>query len=115
MTLEYCRVHDIWVQAYSPLKADDISKTPNLFNSSSDASPEIRELVKLLADLSKKYDANPAAVMLAWLLRHPATITPIIGATKAQHIVDDCVADRIELTREEWYLLLAAAEQIRFS
>lgn len=113
-TLDYCRLHDVWVQAYSPLKADDIGNAPSLLNPPADAAPEVREMVQLLADLSKKYDANPAAVMLAWLLLHPAGITPIIGATKTQHVADDCVADRIKLTREEWYTLLAAATKVRF-
>jgi predicted oxidoreductase len=113
-TLDYCRLHDIWVQAYSPLKAGDIGKTPNVLNPPANALPELRDLAELLSHLSKKYDARPAAIMLAWLLRHPAGITPIIGATSAQHVLDDCVADRIELTREEWYGLLAAAARVRF-
>jgi predicted oxidoreductase len=113
-TVDYCRSHDIWVQAYSPLKADDNGYPPNVLNPPSDATPEVRNLAQLLAEVAKKYDANPAAVMLAWLLRHPAGITPIIGATKVQHVVDDCLADRIHLTREEWYRLLAAAVQVRF-
>lgn len=113
-TVDYCRLHDIWVQAYSPLSADDIASPPNVFNPPADAPAEVQELAQLLADLAKKYEANRAAIILAWLLRHPAGITPIIGTTKAQHLVDDCVADRIELTREEWYSLLAAAAKVRF-
>jgi predicted oxidoreductase len=87
---------------------------PNLFNPPANAPAEVREMAQLLGDLAKKYDASRAAVMLAWLLRHPAGITPIVGTTKAQHLVDDCVADRIELTPEEWYALLAAAAKVRF-
>jgi predicted oxidoreductase len=47
--------------------------------------------------------------MLAWLLHHPAGIVPIIGATKVEHVIDNCAADRIELSRAEWYSLLRAA------
>ena len=50
--------------------------------------------------------------MLAWLLHHPAGIVPIIGATKIEHIIDNCAADRIELSRAEWYALLRAAAQL---
>ena len=113
-TLDYCRLHDIWVQAYSPLSADDIGNAPNVFNPPTNAPAATQEMAKLLGDLADKYKANRAAVMLAWLLRHPADITPIVGTTKAQHLVDDCVADKIELTREEWYSLLAAATKFRF-
>ena len=43
--------------------------------------------------------------MLAWLLHHPARIVPVIGATKPEHVIDNCAADRIELSRAEWYAL----------
>jgi predicted oxidoreductase len=112
-TLDYCRVHNIQVQAYSPLKSDNFWAPPSLLNPPPDASPEIKAAVQLLADLSRKYDATPAAIMLAWLLRHPAGTVPIMGATKAEHVVQGCVADRIELTRAEWYSLLAAAARIQ--
>ena len=112
-TLDYCRAHDIWVQAYSPLKSDNINNPPNLLNPPSSAPPAVSDAVQLLADLAKKYDATPAAIMLAWLLCHPAGITPIIGATKAEHIIEACAADRIDLTRVEWYSLLDAATKIQ--
>lgn len=67
-TLNYCRLHDIWVQAYSPLSADDVDHPPNVFNPPSDAPPEVQELAQLLESLARKYDANRAAIMLAWLL-----------------------------------------------
>jgi predicted oxidoreductase len=50
--------------------------------------------------------------MLAWLLHHPAGIVPIIGATKVEHVVDNCAADRVQLSRTEWYSLLRAAAPI---
>ena len=52
---------------------------------------------------------QPAAVMLAWLLRHPAGIVPVIGASKPEHIIDNCAADRVNLSREEWTTLFNAA------
>ena len=113
-TVDYCRLHDIWIQAYSPLSADDVGAPPNLFNPPVTAPKEVREMTQLLEGLSEKYGANHGAIMLAWLLRHPAGITPIIGTTKSSHLIDDSAADRIELTRAEWYSLLAAATRIRF-
>ena len=47
--------------------------------------------------------------MCSRLLHHPAGIVPIIGATKVEHVIDNCAADRIELSRAEWYSLLRAA------
>ena len=46
---------------------------------------------------------------LAWLLRHPAGIVPIIGSTKPEHIRDAARAVDLDLSREEWYRLMTAA------
>jgi len=101
VTLDYCRLQDIQVQAYSPLKSASVGKPPNLLNAA-DA----------LADVARSHDTSPAAIMLAWLLHHPAGIVPIIGATKVEHVIDNCAADRVQLSREEWYSLLRTTAQI---
>jgi predicted oxidoreductase len=110
--LDYCRVHQIQVQAYSPLKAGNIGKPPNLLNPPADAAPEVKKAIQALQDVAKAHSTSTSAVMLAWLLHHPANIVPIIGATKPEHVIDNCAADRIELSRGEWYTLLRAAAQI---
>jgi predicted oxidoreductase len=112
ITLDYCRLQDIQVQAYSPLKGANIGKPPNLLNPPADASPEVRKTVATLQEIARNHDASPAAIMLAWLLHHPAGIVPIIGATKVEHVVDNCAADRVQLSRAEWYALLRAAAAI---
>jgi predicted oxidoreductase len=109
VTLDYCRVQEIQVQAYSPLKGANVGKPPNLLNPPTDASPEVRKAVEALQTVASSHETSPAAVMLAWLLHHPAGIVPIIGATKVEHVIDNCAADRIELSRAEWYSLLRAA------
>jgi len=112
VTLDYCRLQDIQVQAYSPLKGANIGKPPNLLNPPADASPEVRKTVDTLQEIARNHDTSPAAIMLAWLLHHPAGIVPIIGATKVEHVVDNCAADRVQLSRAEWYSLLRAAASI---
>ena len=112
ITLDYCRLQDIQVQAYSPLKGANVGKPPNLLNPPSDASPEVRKTVDTLQEIARNHDTSPAAIMLAWLLQHPAGIVPIIGATKVEHVVDNCAADRVQLSRTEWYSLLRAAAPI---
>jgi predicted oxidoreductase len=109
IALDYCRLQDIQVQAYSPLKGANIGKPPNLLNPPADASPEVRKTVDALQEIARAHDTSPAAIMLAWLLHHPAGIVPIIGATKVEHVVDNCAADRVQLNRTEWYSLLRAA------
>ncbi len=58
--------------------------------------------------LAEKKGVGMDAILLAWLLRHPAGIQPIIGTTKPERIREACAADDVLLTREEWYALLAA-------
>lgn len=106
MTLDYCRAHDIQVQAYSPLKGANVGKPPDLLNPAADAPPEVRKAADALQEVAQRHDTSRAAIMLAWLLHHPAGIVPIIGATRAEHVIDNCAADRVELTRAEWYALL---------
>ncbi len=112
VTLDYCRVQGMQVQAYSPLKGANIGKPPNLLNPAPDASPEVRKAVETLQQVARTHDTSPAAIMLAWLLHHPAGIVPVIGATKVEHVLDNCAADRVELTRAEWYALLRATAPI---
>jgi predicted oxidoreductase len=72
----------------------------------------VRKTVDALQEIARNHDTSPAAIMLAWLLHHPAGIVPIIGATKVEHVVDNCSADRVQLSRTEWYSLLRAAAPI---
>jgi len=111
-TLDYCRAHEIRVQAYSPLRAGNIGKPPNLLNPGADASGEVKKAAQALNEVAASHSTTPSAVMLAWLLHHPAQIIPIIGTTKPEHVIDNCGADRVELTRIEWYSLLDAAAQL---
>jgi predicted oxidoreductase len=51
-----------------------------------------------------------SVVALAWLLRHPARIIPIVGSTVPERIRDSVNATEIELRRDEWYRLMEAAK-----
>lgn len=108
-TLDYCRAHDIPVQAYSPLRGGYAPHSPNLLSPTPNASAEVKTAAQLLANIAKEHDTVPAAVMLAWLLRHPAGIVPIMGGLRPEHVVENCAADRIELSHDDWYSLLQAA------
>ena len=46
---------------------------------------------------------------IAWILRHPARMQPIVGTTNADRLKDICRADEVTLSREEWYELYCAA------
>ena len=57
---------------------------------------------------SEKYGAKPWVVILAWLLRHPSGIAPIVGSTQASRIAEAVQALDIDYQREDWYRLLEA-------
>jgi predicted oxidoreductase len=100
-TVDYCRLNDIQIQAWRPLRG--------LFQSSKDGKPELTRLLQRINDLAREKETTSSAVALAWLLRHPARIVPVIGSTNPTHIHESCMADRIVLTREEWYELFVLA------
>jgi predicted oxidoreductase len=56
---------------------------------------------------------SPEAILIAWVLQHPAGIVPIIGTMNPRRIAAACRADEVELTREEWYRLYEAARGVR--
>lgn len=104
-TLDYCRFEDIQIQAWSPLRGD-------LLNPKPDSPPGIRAVAHKLAELASSSGSTPSAIALAWLLRYPSGIVPIIGSTNPAHIIDNCAADGISLTDDAWYDLLAAAADL---
>jgi predicted oxidoreductase len=104
-TLEYCRRNQITIQAYSPLDGGKLTGAPLGHN---DEARTLRaaELVRQMAEEKK---VPREAIVLAWLLRHPAGIQPIIGTTNVQRIRATAQAQDVTLTREEWYTLYTTA------
>lgn len=109
--VEYCRLQDIQVQAFSPLKGTDIFGSPSLLDPASEVDPKLASLSQSLGHIAEEHRATRAAVMLAWLLRHPCEIVPIVGASSSEHIVENCTADRVDLSDAEWELLLNLASR----
>jgi predicted oxidoreductase len=103
-TLDYCRLHDMRVQAWSPVAAGRATGTTD------GMSEQQRNLAGLLRTMGAAYGVSPEAIMLAWLLRHPAGIQPVIGSTQPGRILAAQEADGVELTREQWYTLMNAAQ-----
>ena len=66
-------------------------------------------LWKKLNSIAKKYNVNPSSVAIAWLLKHPAMIMPVMGSNDLQRIKQFSEALSIDLSREEWFELLQIA------
>lgn len=62
-------------------------------------------LVQTIERYAKEYEVSFEAIMIAWLLRHPAHIQPIVGTKTPSRIKAACEATRISLTKEQWYHL----------
>ena len=66
-------------------------------------------ILTALDTLAKKRGTIRTVVALAWLLRHPSRIIPIVGSTDPARIRQATESDAFEMSREEWYRLLDAA------
>lgn len=107
-TLDQCLERQLTPMAWSPLGAGLLADgAKQLLPSQQTYRTEA--VVQLLDELALARGVSRAAVALAWLLKHPSRIQPIVGSTNPQRIRDAAQADALELTREEWYRLLIAA------
>lgn len=100
--LDYCRLQGITVQAWSPFQY-------GMFAGVFLGSEKYPELNRKLDELAEKYGVASGAVAVAWILRHPAKIQTIVGTTNPRRLADICEAEKVALTRTEWYGLYCAA------
>ena len=100
--LDYCRLHDITIQAWSPLQI-------GMFGGTFIDNPDHTELNKALAEIADREGVSKAAVAIAWILRHPANMQAVIGTMNPVHIKDVCDAAKIELSHHDWYVLYLAS------
>ena len=100
--LDYCRLHDITIQAWSPLQF-------GMFKGCFVDHPDFPELNKALGEIGEKYGVSKTAVAIAWILRHPAKMQAIAGTMNPDHLRDICAAAGVTLTHQEWYQLYLAS------
>ncbi|WP_046225673.1 aldo/keto reductase [Paenibacillus dauci] len=104
--MEYCRTQNIQLQAWGPLAQGKFSG-----RDVKDQPEHIQEAAKLVQQLANEKETTPEAIVLGWLMRHPAMIQPIIGTTNPQRIkaCEDAERQSQLMTREEWYTLYVTA------
>ena len=100
--LEYCRLKDITIQAWSPFQSPQGVFLDN---------PIYKKLNENINSLAQKYNVTNSAIVAAWIRRHPANMQVIIGTTNPQRIKDTIKSVDINLTREEWYELYHSTGQ----
>lgn len=100
--LDYCRLKDITIQPWSPFQYGFFEGV--FLNNSK--FPELNRKIDAIAALK---GVPNTAIAIAWLLRHPAKMQPIVGTTNADRLKDICKASGVTLTRPEWYEIYRAA------
>ncbi len=104
--IEYCQMESIQVQAWGPLAQGRFS------GRSVESEPEyIQKTAELVKQMATAKETTPEAIVLGWLMKHPAMIQPVVGTMNPGRIVACQDAERQSqlMTREEWYTLYVSA------
>jgi predicted oxidoreductase len=107
-TMEQCMAEQITPLAWSPLAGGRLpfSGAIDLNEPGHAKRIQLRDAIDAVA---RERDVSRSVIAIAWLLRHPSGIVPIIGSADARNIRDVVKAVDLDLTREEWYSLLEGA------
>ena len=102
-TLDQCIEKQITPLSWSPLGGGWLG------TGGTTEDPIRKDLLDLLDEKAAEYGVTRTAISLAWLLKHPSKIIPIVGSANPENIRLAVKADEIELSREDWYRILVAA------
>jgi predicted oxidoreductase len=94
--LAFHQQHGHVVMAWSPLGGGDLMTASN-------------ELTHRLDSIATRCGVDRAAVATAFLLAHPAKITPVLGTNNLDRISHISAAEMVELDRQDWFYLYEAA------
>ncbi|MGQ8873182.1 aldo/keto reductase [Paenibacillus sp. TSA_86.1] len=103
--LDYCRLHDITIQPWSPFQY-------GFFEGVFLGSEKFPELNAKIDEIAAKYNVSNTTIAIAWLLRHPAQMQPVTGTMNIERLQDCVKASEIHLTRPEWYEIYRAAGNV---
>lgn len=98
-TLDYMTTCGIKPMAWSPLGT--------VFREDNE---QTRRIHKQLGELMDKYNATEDQLLLAWIMKHPAGIHPVVGTTNKKRLTQAVEASKIELELEDWFLILVASQ-----
>lgn len=100
--LDYCRLHDITVQPWSPFQY-------GFFEGVFLDNDKFPVLNAKINEVAAKHGVTNTTIAIAWLLRHPAKMQPVTGTMNTGRLADCCAAADVTLSREEWYEIFRAA------
>jgi len=103
--VDYARLHDMTLQAWSPFQNPDWSGT---FID----NPDQPELNAVLARMADQYGTTPTGIATAWLTRHPANLQVVAGTMNPGRLKEIAQGSSVQLTKADWYELFEAAGHI---
>lgn len=98
-TFDDCIANNRMAMAWSPLG--------NFFKENNERNTRIS---KAFAELGEKYDADESQLLLAFILKHPVGVHPVVGTTNKERLTASVRAAKIDLELEDWFVLLAASQ-----
>jgi len=103
--LEYCRLKEITIQPWSPFQYGFFNGP---FLGNLEKFPKLNQVIDKYA---KQYNVTNSAIAIAWILRHPAKMQPVIGSTNKTRIAEICKASEVaaNMTRQTWYEIYLSA------
>jgi predicted oxidoreductase len=93
---DYCRLNKITIQPWSPLQQGFIAGTFL-------GHPEYKELNEKLRTLAEKYGTTDTGIAIAWILRLPEKMQPVVGSINMTRLEEISKAADITLSKEDWY------------
>lgn len=107
-TLDQCLERTITPMAWSPLAQGRVADGQEPKADAANREHHLGILAALDA-AAEQFECTRSVIVLAWLLRHPAGIVPVIGSTQPANILSAALATEIDMDRDTWYRILRAA------
>lgn len=98
-TIDHMYKDEVKIMAWSPLAG---GKLLNLEDEKS------KRVMAVISPLAYKYNVAPASIVTAWLLKHPATIMPIMGTRQIERMQDAVKGLELTITDQEWFDIYVA-------
>ena len=98
-TLDDCMTSNRMAMSWSPLGSYFKEK-----------NQQIKRIQNVINPLMEKYDASADQLLLAWILKHPVKVHPVVGTTTKSRLKDAVKATKIELELQDWFMLLEASQ-----
>lgn len=98
-TMDDAIINDRMLMSWSPLGS--------YFRVKNEQRKRIKKAIK---PLRKKYNATISQLLLAWILKHPAGVYPVVGTANPERLKESAEAVYIALEQEDWFILLTASQ-----